>query len=66
MNSRTAVRQINLQGLMVGNGCSGSETSSCGEWPESASFLQSAAGHELQVLFTAFHWPFTGLSLTFH
>ena len=36
---------------MIGNGCSGSETSSCGEWPDAAGFLESAAGHELQFLY---------------
>ena len=36
---------------MIGNGCSRSETSSCGEWPDAASFLESSAGHELQFLY---------------
>ena len=51
LHNPTAPRAVNLQGLMIGNGCAGSETSSCGEWPDAASFLESSAGHELQFLY---------------
>jgi carboxypeptidase C (cathepsin A) len=40
-------RQMNLQGMMVGNGCTGTDTVSCGERPNIENFLDSAAGIEL-------------------
>jgi hypothetical protein len=40
-------QQMNLQGIMVGNGCTGTDTVSCGERPNIVDFLDSAAGIEL-------------------
>ena len=38
---------MNLQGIMVGNGCTGTDTVSCGERPNIVNFLDSAGGIEL-------------------
>ena len=41
---------INLRGLMIGNGCTGSDTPSCGQSPDASTFLQSSAGRQLSFL----------------
>ena len=41
---------INLRGLMIGNGCTGSDTPSCGQSPSASSFLESSAGRQLSFL----------------
>ena len=42
---------INLKGILVGNGCGGSESDSCGMPPDTATFLDSPAGSEIQLAF---------------
>jgi hypothetical protein len=41
---------INLRGLMIGNGCTGSDTPSCGQSPSASTFLESSAGRQLSFL----------------
>eukprot|EP01052_Picozoa_sp_SAG31_P014399 SAG31_NODE_893_length_11177_cov_10.241806_4_plen_592_part_00 len=42
--------RINLVGLMIGNGCTGSDTPSCGQLPSASTFLESSGGHQLAFL----------------
>ena len=42
--------RINLQGFMIGNGCSGSDTFNCGDPPDNTEFLKSSGGMKLDFL----------------
>lgn len=41
---------INLVGLMIGNGCTGGDTPSCGQSPSASTFAESSGGHQLAML----------------
>ena len=41
---------LNLRGLLIGNGCTGSDTPSCGQPPSASTFLESSSGHQLAFL----------------
>ena len=43
-------KQINIQGFMIGNGCSGSETFNCGDPLDNTDFLKSSGGMKLDFL----------------
>ena len=43
--------KINLKGILVGNGCGGSESDSCGMPPSTTTFLDSPAGQQMQLAF---------------
>lgn len=50
LEEATAAQRINLQGFMIGNGCSGSDTFNCGDPPENTQFLKSSGGMKLDFL----------------
>jgi serine carboxypeptidase-like clade 1 len=41
---------INLRGLLIGNGCTGGDTPSCGQSRTASTFLESSAGKQLAFL----------------